>query len=150
MGKWIWRRGWDSNPRYGFPHARFRGEYFKPLSHLSALVATSILAEASIFRQCTAGLCFSPALLAAFREERLDHRGTFGGENPGRNLDLMVETGVGKNLEAGTCGATFGIFGAKCSPSPGKKLPGKNPVRRAFKKIQIQMIADTLIHNTVR
>jgi hypothetical protein len=33
-----WRRGWDSNPRYGFPHARFRGEYFKPLSHLSAAV----------------------------------------------------------------------------------------------------------------
>jgi hypothetical protein len=32
----AWRRGWDSNPRYGFPHARFRGEYFKPLSHLSA------------------------------------------------------------------------------------------------------------------
>src|SRR2546430_527019 len=38
---------------------------------------------------------------------------------------------------------TSNIFGAKCSPSPGKKLPGKNPVRRAFKKIQIQMIADS-------
>src|SRR6266481_5438588 len=33
----IWRRGWDSNPRYGFPHARFRGECFQPLSHLSAV-----------------------------------------------------------------------------------------------------------------
>jgi hypothetical protein len=33
-----WRRGWDSNPRYGFPYARFRGEYFQPLSHLSAVV----------------------------------------------------------------------------------------------------------------
>src|SRR5882762_5503081 len=32
-----WRRGWDSNPRYGFPYARFRGEYFQPLSHLSAV-----------------------------------------------------------------------------------------------------------------
>src|SRR5262249_7385285 len=31
-----WRRGWDSNPRYGSPYARFRGEYFQPLSHLSA------------------------------------------------------------------------------------------------------------------
>src|SRR5690348_12811104 len=38
-----WRRGWDSNPRYGFPHARFRGEYFKPLSHLSAAAYNSIL-----------------------------------------------------------------------------------------------------------
>src|SRR5207302_7751578 len=40
---------------------------------------------------------------------------------------------------------TSNIFGAKCSPSPGKKSPGKNPVRRAFKKIQIQMIADILL-----
>jgi hypothetical protein len=40
-----WRRGWDSNPRYGFPYARFRGEYFQPLSHLSAVVASSILAR---------------------------------------------------------------------------------------------------------
>src|SRR5271166_4742649 len=40
----IWRRGWDSNPRYGFPHARFRGEYFQPLSHLSAAI-TVILAD---------------------------------------------------------------------------------------------------------
>src|SRR5258708_38507093 len=37
-----WRRGWDSNPRYGFPYARFRGEYFQPLSHLSAAVAISL------------------------------------------------------------------------------------------------------------
>src|SRR5713226_5521818 len=41
----FWRRGWDSNPRYGFPHARFRGECFQPLSHLSAVVRHFILAE---------------------------------------------------------------------------------------------------------
>src|SRR5580700_4721993 len=41
----LWRRGWDSNPRYGFPYARFRGEYFQPLSHLSAVLASSILAR---------------------------------------------------------------------------------------------------------
>src|SRR6266478_1100332 len=46
-----WRRGWDSNPRYGFPHARFRGECFQPLSHLSAVVADSIVAERCVFRQ---------------------------------------------------------------------------------------------------
>jgi hypothetical protein len=40
-----WRRGWDSNPRYGFPYARFRGEYFQPLSHLSAVIAISIVAS---------------------------------------------------------------------------------------------------------
>src|SRR5216683_3174902 len=41
----FWRRGWDSNPRYGFPHARFRGECFQPLSHLSAVVRQLILAK---------------------------------------------------------------------------------------------------------
>ena len=40
-----WRRGWDSNPRYGFPYARFRGEYFQPLSHLSAANASLIVAR---------------------------------------------------------------------------------------------------------
>ena len=45
-----WRRGWDSNPRYGFPYARFRGEYFQPLSHLSAVVDL-IVAERCVFRQ---------------------------------------------------------------------------------------------------
>src|SRR5215510_5072262 len=48
-----WRRGWDSNPRYGFPYARFRGEYFQPLSHLSAAVATLIVADRREQRQCS-------------------------------------------------------------------------------------------------
>jgi hypothetical protein len=30
-----WRRGWDSNPRSGFPDTRFRGELLQPLGHLS-------------------------------------------------------------------------------------------------------------------
>ena len=34
--KWNWRRGWDSNPRYGCPYAAFRVRCFQPLSHLSA------------------------------------------------------------------------------------------------------------------
>src|SRR5216683_5479429 len=37
-----WRRGWDLNPRYGFPYARFRGECFQPLSHLSAVGFTRL------------------------------------------------------------------------------------------------------------
>jgi site-specific DNA recombinase len=30
-----WRRGRDSNPRYGCPYAAFRVRCFQPLSHLS-------------------------------------------------------------------------------------------------------------------
>jgi hypothetical protein len=30
-----WRRGWDSNPRYGRPHNGFRGRRLQPLGHLS-------------------------------------------------------------------------------------------------------------------
>jgi hypothetical protein len=50
-----WRRGWDSNPRYGFPYARFRGEYFQPLSHLSAVATGLIVAERCVFRQSNGG-----------------------------------------------------------------------------------------------
>src|SRR5437867_13399608 len=50
----CWRRGWDSNPRYGFPHARFRGECFQPLSHVSAVVVGVIVAERCVFRQSSA------------------------------------------------------------------------------------------------
>src|SRR6267143_5687538 len=50
-----WRRGWDSNPRYGFPYARFRGEYFQPLSHLSPAVVVLIVAERHVFRQSGSG-----------------------------------------------------------------------------------------------
>ena len=32
----MWRRGWDSNPRYGFPYTRFPSVRLKPLGHLSA------------------------------------------------------------------------------------------------------------------
>jgi hypothetical protein len=31
----AWRRGRDSNPRYGFPYTRFPSERLKPLGHLS-------------------------------------------------------------------------------------------------------------------
>src|SRR5262249_40498099 len=32
-----WRRGRDSNPRYGYPYAAFRVRCFQPLSHLSVI-----------------------------------------------------------------------------------------------------------------
>src|SRR6266851_2037519 len=60
-----WRRGWDLNPRYGFPYARFRGECFQPLSHLSA-DGEARLAEELPEPQCCAG---SGALQYKIREE---------------------------------------------------------------------------------
>ena len=32
----MWRRGWDLNPRWGFPHSGFRDRCTKPLCDLSA------------------------------------------------------------------------------------------------------------------
>jgi hypothetical protein len=48
----IWRREWDSNPRYAFTHTRFPSVRLKPLGHPSCgrwfissmIVAASILA----------------------------------------------------------------------------------------------------------
>ena len=31
----VWRREWDSNPRYGFPYTRFPSERLQPLGHPS-------------------------------------------------------------------------------------------------------------------
>ncbi|EQD45295.1 hypothetical protein B1A_14868, partial [mine drainage metagenome] len=31
----AWRRGWDSNPRYGCPYTHFPGVLLRPLGHLS-------------------------------------------------------------------------------------------------------------------
>jgi hypothetical protein len=52
------------------------------------------------------------ALLAAFGEEGLDDGGAVGGEDAGRDFDLMIQARVRKDFEAGTDGAPFGIVGA--------------------------------------
>src|SRR5579862_2798419 len=33
---YVWRRGWDSNPRLSFPNTRFPSVLLQPLGHLSA------------------------------------------------------------------------------------------------------------------
>ena len=35
ISRTCWRREWDSNPRYSFPHTRFPSVRLKPLGHLS-------------------------------------------------------------------------------------------------------------------
>ena len=39
-----WRRGRDSNPRYGYPYAAFRVRCFQPLSHLSKPLKALVIA----------------------------------------------------------------------------------------------------------
>ena len=39
-----WRRGRDSNPRYGCPYAAFRVRCFQPLSHLSKPLKALVIA----------------------------------------------------------------------------------------------------------
>src|SRR5581483_4829577 len=42
--EFCWRRGRDSNPRYGFPYTRFPSERLKPLGHLSVTLVLKALA----------------------------------------------------------------------------------------------------------
>src|SRR6266699_5902151 len=54
----IWRRGRDSNPRYGYPYAAFRVRCFQPLSHLSAGPRAGVSAparEAEYVMECRGG-----------------------------------------------------------------------------------------------
>src|SRR5260370_12511239 len=133
----FWRRRLALNPWYGFPNAPFRGESFQPLSHLSAVIEASIVAERLVCRQCTSGQCATAlggaelilcnsnerrwhgeahglkcVLLAAFCEERLEDGGAVVGEDAGGDFDVMVEARVGEDFEAGADGAAFGIVGA--------------------------------------
>jgi hypothetical protein len=42
----IWRKGWDSNPRKGCPFASFQDWSLKPLGHLSSIDRVHILHDA--------------------------------------------------------------------------------------------------------
>ena len=37
----FWRRGWDSNPRSGFPDSGFQDRYIRPLCHPSIIYVTT-------------------------------------------------------------------------------------------------------------
>src|SRR5579871_192995 len=47
IGRILWRRERDSNPRYGFPYTHFPGVRLRPLGHLS-----SALLMAKMIRIC--------------------------------------------------------------------------------------------------
>ncbi len=36
VGSYLWRKEWDSNPRYAFTHTRFPSVRLKPLGHPSS------------------------------------------------------------------------------------------------------------------
>src|SRR5580658_3928604 len=93
-----WRRGWDSNPRCGFPYARFRGEYFQPLSHLSAVVAIPIVAR--VLPSSNRALPSKSS--AARREKRLKDGRAIYGENTWKHFYPMIEGGIRENFETGT------------------------------------------------
>src|SRR5439155_8784896 len=118
----IWRRGWDSNPRYGFPYARFRGEYFQPLSHLSA-VSESRLTDQSAKRQRRVGSGCSakqnPRRVqnsTASGEKLLQERRTLLHQNSGRNVDLMVQLRMCQHFKAGAHRTTLWIISAIHNP----------------------------------
>jgi hypothetical protein len=54
-------------------------------------------------------VCRQAALLASFGEKRLNHLRAFGGQDSGSNFNLMIQTRVRKDLEAGACRAAFGV-----------------------------------------
>src|SRR2546422_7963699 len=110
-----WRRGWDSNPRYGFPYARFRGEYFQPLSHLSA-VSKSRLTDESAKRQRRAGSGCSAKLnprrvqnSTARGEKPLQERRTLLLQNSRGDVDLVVQLRMCQHFKTGPHRTTLWI-----------------------------------------
>src|SRR5262249_8662316 len=80
-----WRRGRDSNPRYGYPYAAFRVRCFQPLSHLSvaAMTYVSFSALAKSFHR--GGAVPSELVLHAIHHEA---RGDDGVPRPHGVLDI--------------------------------------------------------------
>src|SRR5881396_3524357 len=54
----LWRREWDSNPRYGFPYTRFPSVRLKPLGHPSARSSTvNIALRARVINSLRVPVC---------------------------------------------------------------------------------------------
>src|ERR1700739_1568071 len=66
----TWRRGWDSNPRYGFPYTRFPSERLQPLGHLSGPANGRRTIEAALVVPPPAGPGPSRGALDAAAEAR--------------------------------------------------------------------------------
>src|ERR1700732_4496900 len=70
--KGRWRRGWDSNPRYGFPYTRFPSERLQPLGHLSGRAKRRNIAAVRhvATRTVIAELAFLPLVISPFATTR--------------------------------------------------------------------------------
>src|SRR5262245_47090138 len=86
-----WRRGWDSNPRYGFPHARFRGECFQPLSHLSAVGLSRLTDDSAQQQRRSVRVLVNARNLAAGCEKLLQDIRALFGKNTRSNFHLVIE-----------------------------------------------------------
>ena len=113
-----WRRGWDLNPRYGFPYARFRGEYFQPLSHLSAVginrsrrvgLSAMRLDGALVLLRAPRDFAWH---LTARGEEGLDHRGAVVTKDAWGDVNFVIEASVGEQLKARAESAAFQVVAA--------------------------------------
>jgi hypothetical protein len=90
------RRGWDSNPRYGFPYTRFPSVRLKPLGHLSTaeiggnialeLGVTTRTVSANYFRARTRG-GLQPTVYAQMPVRFVNFVRATGHSRGGRNCD---------------------------------------------------------------
>src|SRR5216684_7161116 len=135
-----WRRGWDLNPRYGFPYARFRGECFQPLSHLSA-DREARLAEELPEPQCCAGSGCSAIQNSrrgrhstACGEKLLQKRGTLLLQNPRGDLHPVVQLRMGQHFKARAHRAAFRIVRAIDDPRHTRLYNGAGAHGARFKR----------------
>ena len=103
-----WRREWDSNPRYGFPHTRFPSVRLKPLGHLSS---GPLLAGSAAFCKPGRGLSdqiSSKSLIKIINRPRLPAGSglsrvrTAGDEPSGPTARPLICGSIGRSL-ARTC-----------------------------------------------
>ena len=92
LGEGVWRWRWDLNPRWSYPHTRFRGVLLRPLGHATAGKATGA---------------------AAPRRNRAAGRAHSSCADPADHLDAVVRARVAGHVPDRAAGPGLGVEGAE-------------------------------------
>ena len=112
----YWRRGRDSNPRYGFPHTHFPGVRLQPLGHPSAAYAEAH----AVFSEGDA------RLRRAVRLQPLGHPSGYGHDEACRRRAHYSQRGLGRKDRGRLLCASSQFRGTKAD----QPLPA--PLTRAY------------------
>ena len=101
---WRWR--WDLNPRWSYPHTRFRGVLLRPLGHATGRDDTRPKSGEKFARNSNGLL---PGALSLLFKEGLQLLGTLNFLHAGNYFRSMIKTTITQDVEERACRACLRI-----------------------------------------